>query len=112
MIISFYFVAPSAVSCLNVSASSTSIRVSWQPGPGRREAFWVMLSHEDASIQNLTFRSTVTSCTLDGLSPGVLYRVTVVTEAAGKQQNVTKDIQTGDDALPPFFDLNIWVKPA
>ncbi|KAB5571712.1 hypothetical protein PHYPO_G00228180 [Pangasianodon hypophthalmus] len=86
--------APSAVSSLSVSASSTSIRVSWQPGPGRREAFWVTLNREDALVQNLKFKSTVTSCTLDGLSPGALYTVTVVTEAVGKQQNATKDIRT------------------
>ncbi|KAK3564823.1 hypothetical protein QTP86_027966, partial [Hemibagrus guttatus] len=61
--------APSAVSSLSVSASYTNISVSWQPGPGQREAFWVTLSHEDALIQNLTFKSTVISCTLDGLRP-------------------------------------------
>lgn len=61
-----------------------------------------MLSHEDALIQNQTFKNTVTSCTLDGLSPGALYTVTVVTEAFRKQQNATKDIRTGDDALPPI----------
>ncbi|XP_053538070.1 receptor-type tyrosine-protein phosphatase beta isoform X2 [Ictalurus punctatus] len=87
-------IAPSAVSSLNVSAVSTSIRVSWQPGPGHTEEFWVMLSHEDALIQNQTFKNTVTSCTLDGLSPGALYTVTVVTEAFRKQQNATKDIRT------------------
>ncbi|KAG7329450.1 hypothetical protein KOW79_007624 [Hemibagrus wyckioides] len=86
--------APSAVSSLSVSASYTNISVSWQPGPGQREAFWVTLSHEDALIRNLTFKSTVTSCTLDGLRPGALYTVTVITEAFRKQQNVTKDIRT------------------
>lgn len=69
-----------------------------------------MLSREDALIRNLTFKSTVTSCTLDGLTPGVLYRVTVVTEAVGKQQNSTKDVRTGDYALPIFADLCSWVK--
>ncbi|XP_047658277.1 receptor-type tyrosine-protein phosphatase beta-like isoform X2 [Tachysurus fulvidraco] len=86
--------APSAVSSLSVSAASTYISVSWQPGPGQRETFWVTLSHDDALVQNLRFKSTVTSCTLDGLRPGALYTVTVVTEAFGKQQNVTKDIRT------------------
>lgn len=100
-----YFVAPSAVSSLSVSASSTSIRVSWQPGPGRREAFWVTLSREDALIQNLMFESTVTSCTLDGLNPGTLYMVTVITEAVGKQQHAIKDIRTGDDALSPILQF-------
>lgn len=97
--INIYFVAPSAVSSLNVSAASTNISVSWQPGPGQRETFWVTLSRDDALLQNLMFKSTVTSCTLDGLRPGALYTVTVATEAFGKQQNVTKDIRTGDNAL-------------
>lgn len=61
-----------------------------------------MLSRKDALIRNLTFESTMTSCVLGDLTPGVLYRVTVVTKAFGKQQNATKDIQTGDDVLPPF----------
>ncbi|KAF5893464.1 receptor-type tyrosine-protein phosphatase beta-like, partial [Clarias magur] len=87
-------IAPSAVSSLRVSASSTNISISWQPGSGHSEAFWVMLSHEDTLIRNLTFKSTVTSCTLEDLSPGTLYTVTVVTEAFGKKQNATKDIQT------------------
>ncbi|KAF7707793.1 hypothetical protein HF521_019011, partial [Silurus meridionalis] len=86
--------APLAVSQMNISASSTSIKVSWQPGPGRREAFWVTLTHEDVLIQNLMFSSNVTSCTLHGLSPGTLYTVTVVTQAAGKNQNATKAIRT------------------
>ncbi|XP_060740643.1 receptor-type tyrosine-protein phosphatase beta-like [Tachysurus vachellii] len=88
------YTAPSAVSSLSVSAASTNISVSWQPGPGQRETFWVTLSRDDALLQNLMFKSTVTSCTLDGLRPGTLYTVTVVTEAFGKQQNVTKDIRT------------------
>ncbi|GAA6084170.1 receptor-type tyrosine-protein phosphatase beta-like isoform X1 [Tachysurus ichikawai] len=88
------YTAPSAVSSLNVSAASTNISVSWQPGPGQRETFWVTLSRDDALLQNLMFKSTVTSCTLDGLRPGALYTVTVATEAFGKQQNVTKDIRT------------------
>ncbi|TTJ07841.1 Receptor-type tyrosine-protein phosphatase beta [Bagarius yarrelli] len=86
--------APSAVSSLSVSPSFTKIWVSWQPGPGQREAFRVMLSHEDVLIQNQMFKSTVTSCTLDGLRPGALYTLTVVTDAFGKQQNLTKDIRT------------------
>ncbi|XP_053361387.1 receptor-type tyrosine-protein phosphatase beta-like isoform X1 [Clarias gariepinus] len=87
-------IAPSAVSSLRVSASSTNISVSWRPGSGHSEAFWVMLSHEDVLIRRLTFKSTVTSCTLGDLIPGTLYTVTVVTEAFGKKQNAIKDIQT------------------
>ncbi|XP_062856317.1 receptor-type tyrosine-protein phosphatase beta-like [Trichomycterus rosablanca] len=86
--------APSAVSALNVSAASARVDVSWLPGPGQREAFWVILSHGDALIRNASFKSSETSCTLDELRPGTRYRVTVVTEALGKRRNVTEDVQT------------------
>ncbi|XP_076878415.1 receptor-type tyrosine-protein phosphatase beta isoform X2 [Brachyhypopomus gauderio] len=99
-------IAPSALKHLHASASSTRINVSWQPGNGRREAFWVVLSHGNEVVRNVTFGITVTSCTLDNLTPGTQYRVTVVTEAVGKQQILSKDIQTAPAAVTSLYLQN------
>uniref|UniRef100_A0A4W4GWW5 protein-tyrosine-phosphatase n=1 Tax=Electrophorus electricus TaxID=8005 RepID=A0A4W4GWW5_ELEEL len=98
--------APSAVSTLRLSATSTHVNVSWQPGYGRREAFWVVLSHRSELLQNMTLGSTVMSCVMDHLTPGTLYRVTVVTKAVGKQENSTKDIWTAPAAVRSLYLLN------
>ncbi|KAL6480650.1 hypothetical protein MHYP_G00116830 [Metynnis hypsauchen] len=87
-------IAPSAVSGLQVSVSSTNINLSWKPGPGQREAFWVIVSHRAEPVRRLKFMSTVMSCVVSDLTPGTVYSVTVVTEAVGKQRNTSKEVQT------------------
>uniref|UniRef100_A0A8C8HBI1 protein-tyrosine-phosphatase n=1 Tax=Oncorhynchus tshawytscha TaxID=74940 RepID=A0A8C8HBI1_ONCTS len=87
--------APSAVSGLQLSPSSSSLSVSWQPGPGRRESFRVLLREQQgALVRNVTLKSSVTSHTLDDLLPGTLYTVTVVTEAEGLQNAISKQAVT------------------
>uniref|UniRef100_A0A4W4GWX5 protein-tyrosine-phosphatase n=1 Tax=Electrophorus electricus TaxID=8005 RepID=A0A4W4GWX5_ELEEL len=49
---------------------------------------------------------TVMSCVMDHLTPGTLYRVTVVTKAVGKQENSTKDIWTAPAAVRSLYLLN------
>uniref|UniRef100_A0A671TJ66 Receptor-type tyrosine-protein phosphatase beta-like n=1 Tax=Sparus aurata TaxID=8175 RepID=A0A671TJ66_SPAAU len=68
-----------------------SLGVSWQAGPGRTEQFRVLLSDQDGVLlKNITLQNTVTSTRLDGLQPGTLYTVTVVTEAAGLQSSASE----------------------
>ncbi|XP_066504838.1 receptor-type tyrosine-protein phosphatase beta-like [Hoplias malabaricus] len=86
--------APSAVDGLQVSASSTYIRVSWLMGPGQREAFWVIVHHRATVVQQQKLARTTTSCNISSLSPGTTYNITVVTEAVGIQRNRTTEIQT------------------
>ncbi|XP_030622900.1 receptor-type tyrosine-protein phosphatase beta [Chanos chanos] len=86
--------APSAVVGLQLSASSTTLQLSWQPGPGRVERFWVMLSDQRAHIQNITLESNVTSHTIYSMIPGTLYKAVVITEAGGKQTQVSKEVWT------------------
>uniref|UniRef100_A0A4W4H3K3 protein-tyrosine-phosphatase n=1 Tax=Electrophorus electricus TaxID=8005 RepID=A0A4W4H3K3_ELEEL len=57
-------------------------------------------------LQNMTLGSTVMSCVMDHLTPGTLYRVTVVTKAVGKQENSTKDIWTAPAAVRSLYLLN------
>ncbi|XP_045060884.1 receptor-type tyrosine-protein phosphatase beta isoform X2 [Coregonus clupeaformis] len=81
--------APSAVSGLQLSVSSSSLGVSWQPGPGMRECFRVLLREQQGGlVRNVTLKSSVTSHILDDLLPGTLYTVTMVTEAGGLQNAV------------------------
>uniref|UniRef100_A0A8C8ET79 protein-tyrosine-phosphatase n=1 Tax=Oncorhynchus tshawytscha TaxID=74940 RepID=A0A8C8ET79_ONCTS len=76
-------------------ASSNSLGVSWQPGPGRRERFRVLLRERQGSlVRNVTLKSSVTSHILNDLLPGTLYTVTVVTEAGGLQNAVFKQTDT------------------
>uniref|UniRef100_A0A8C7PSI8 protein-tyrosine-phosphatase n=1 Tax=Oncorhynchus mykiss TaxID=8022 RepID=A0A8C7PSI8_ONCMY len=87
--------APSAISGLQLLASSNSLGVSWQPGPGRRERFRVLLRERQGSlVRNVTLKSSVTSHILNDLLPGTLYTVTVVTEAGGLQNAVFKQAVT------------------
>uniref|UniRef100_A0A3P8YA50 protein-tyrosine-phosphatase n=1 Tax=Esox lucius TaxID=8010 RepID=A0A3P8YA50_ESOLU len=86
---------PSAISSLHLSATSINMTVSWQPGPGRRECFRVLLREQQGSlVKNVTVKSNVTSHNLDNLLPGTLYTVTVVTEAEGLQNSVSKQAVT------------------
>ncbi|XP_028970889.2 receptor-type tyrosine-protein phosphatase beta isoform X9 [Esox lucius] len=92
--------APSAISGLQISATSISMTVSWQPGPGRRECFRVLLREQQGSlVKNVTVKSSVTSHNLDNLLPGTLYTVTVVTEAVGLQNSVSKQAVTAPSAI-------------
>uniref|UniRef100_A0A8C8M3B8 protein-tyrosine-phosphatase n=1 Tax=Oncorhynchus tshawytscha TaxID=74940 RepID=A0A8C8M3B8_ONCTS len=95
---------PSAVSGLQLSPSSSSLSVSWQPGPGRRESFRVLLREQQgALVRNVTLKSSVTSHTLDDLLPGTLYTVTVVTEAEGLQNAISKQAVTVPVAVTELF---------
>ncbi|XP_028970884.2 receptor-type tyrosine-protein phosphatase beta isoform X3 [Esox lucius] len=97
--------APSAISSLHLSATSINMTVSWQPGPGRRECFRVLLREQQGSlVKNVTVKSSVTSHNLDNLLPGTLYTVTVVTEAEGLQNSVTKQAVT-DPVGPSRLDV-------
>ncbi|KAI4891813.1 hypothetical protein NFI96_007687 [Prochilodus magdalenae] len=98
--------APSAVGGLQVSVFSTVIKVSWQPGPGRRDAFWVILSQRAEVVRRLKLESTVMSCNITDLIPGTRYSVTVVTEAVGIQQNKSQEVQTAPAPVSNLLLLN------
>lgn len=115
---------PSAVVGLAVSSMTcSSLGLSWQPGPGRTQRFRLQLQDLSGTserqknwtfcpicqshgtgffcptglLKNETVESTATQRTLFGLTPGRLYRVTMVTEAGELQNNVTIEAQTGRD---------------
>uniref|UniRef100_A0A8C9VFG0 protein-tyrosine-phosphatase n=1 Tax=Scleropages formosus TaxID=113540 RepID=A0A8C9VFG0_SCLFO len=77
------------------SASTDSLAVSWHPGPGRVERFWLLLKDRSGVVRNVSLDGTVTSHLLSNLVPGRLYNVTVVTESAGLQSPVSGEARTG-----------------
>ncbi|XP_037551667.1 receptor-type tyrosine-protein phosphatase beta, partial [Nematolebias whitei] len=91
---------PSAVVGLAVSSMTcSSLGLSWQPGPGRTQRFRLQLQDQSGLLKNETLESTATQRTLFGLTPGRLYRVTMVTEAGKLQNNVTIETQTAPSAV-------------
>uniref|UniRef100_A0A671K126 protein-tyrosine-phosphatase n=1 Tax=Sinocyclocheilus anshuiensis TaxID=1608454 RepID=A0A671K126_9TELE len=87
---------PSAVENLWVAGDTNSLEVSWQPGPGKSERYWIMLTDSSGmgSIWNATVVSTATSYTIKGLIPGRLYNITVITEVGELQNSVSRQAQT------------------
>lgn len=83
--------APSSVRGLRVaSVSSDRLSISWQVGPGRTEWFQVLLTDQDGVLlKNVSLQNATTSARLDGLQPGTLYTITVVTEAVGLQSSAS-----------------------
>ncbi|XP_073703352.1 receptor-type tyrosine-protein phosphatase beta [Garra rufa] len=87
---------PSAVDNLWVSGNINSLDVSWQPGPGKREQYWIMLigSSGMGSIWNTTVVNTATSYTIKGLIPGRLYNISVIAEVGELQNSASRQAQT------------------
>ncbi|KAM4734375.1 receptor-type tyrosine-protein phosphatase beta isoform 2-T2 [Anableps anableps] len=100
--------APSAVDGLQVaSSSSDSLGVLWHPGPGGMENFRVLLRDQDGFLlSNISLKNTTTFTKLDGLQPGTLYRVTVVTIAAGLQSSASIQAYTVPAAVSDLIINN------
>lgn len=92
-----FWLGPSAVENLWVAGDTNSLEVSWQPGPGKTERYWIMLidSSGMGSIWNATVVNTATSYTIKGLIPGRLYNITVITEVGELQNSGSRQVQTG-----------------
>ncbi|XP_071187861.1 receptor-type tyrosine-protein phosphatase beta-like [Salvelinus alpinus] len=86
--------SPSTVRGLQVSETSDSLGVSWQPGPGRTERFRLLLTDRVGVVKNLTLESTAKDYTVTDLVPGRVYNITMVTEAGGRQSTTSRQIQT------------------
>lgn len=93
--------SPSAVSGLAVtSRSARSLGVSWQAGPGRTQRYRLQLWEQprrpelSGLIRNETLESTATQHTLQNLTPGRLYNITIITESGGLQNSTSVEAQT------------------
>uniref|UniRef100_A0A669E461 protein-tyrosine-phosphatase n=1 Tax=Oreochromis niloticus TaxID=8128 RepID=A0A669E461_ORENI len=97
---------PSAVIVLAVtSRTCSSLSLSWQAGNGRTQRFRLQLWEQPESpdqsglLKNETLGSTTTRHTLNGLVPGRLYNITVVTESGKLQNSQTIEAQTVPSAV-------------
>ncbi|XP_058272942.1 receptor-type tyrosine-protein phosphatase beta isoform X2 [Hemibagrus wyckioides] len=87
---------PSAVQSFEVFRHMDNLSVSWKPGPGRAELFRLLLTDSAGldSAWNATLDNATTSYTVNGLTPGRIYNMTIITEAAGMQNAVSMQEQT------------------
>lgn len=74
-----------------------SLSVSWKPGPGRAEQFRILLrdSAGMGSVWNATVNDVTIPYMISSLSPGRVYNMSIITEAAGMQTAVSLQEQTG-----------------
>ncbi|XP_060758757.1 receptor-type tyrosine-protein phosphatase beta isoform X3 [Neoarius graeffei] len=87
---------PSVVKSVQVVRYMDSLRVSWVPGPGRAELFRILLRDSTGlgSLWNMMLDNITTSYMINGLTPGRVYNMSIVTEAAGMQNTVSMQEQT------------------
>ncbi|KAF4079469.1 hypothetical protein AMELA_G00178360 [Ameiurus melas] len=93
---------PSVVQSVQIFRHVDSLSVSWKPGPGRAEQFQILLrdSTGSGSAWNATLDNVTTSYTMNGLTPGRMYNMSIVTEAAGMQNAVSMQEQTVPSMAP------------
>lgn len=113
--------SPSAVDRLVATSSSAqSMSLSWQAGPGRTQRYRLQLwepshsPHLSGLVRNVTLESTAMQYTLQNLTPGRLYNVTMVTESGGLQNSTSIEAQTVPDAVSNITlndrnSTNLWL---
>ncbi|XP_020947647.1 receptor-type tyrosine-protein phosphatase beta isoform X2 [Sus scrofa] len=85
---------PSPVKDVGISAETNSLLISWSRGPGNLERYHLMLMDKGILVHSNTVDKSTTSYAFHGLTPGHLYNVTIVTEAAGLQNYRWKPART------------------
>ncbi|XP_077357114.1 receptor-type tyrosine-protein phosphatase beta isoform X1 [Festucalex cinctus] len=75
--------APAAVANLTAAAANdgTALQLSWQRPAGEADALEVSLRSDDSSPRRTLLRPDATEVTVDGLTPGLAYRVTVTSRS-------------------------------
>lgn len=76
---------PSPVKDINISAKTNSLLISWSHGSGNVERYQLMLMDKEIRVHGSVVDRHATFYTFQGLTPGHLYNLTIVTEAAGLQ---------------------------
>lgn len=85
---------PSPVKDISISAKTNSLQISWSRGPGNVEGYQLMLMDKGTLVHSSVVDKYTTSYTFHGLTPGHLYNLTIVTEAAGLQNLRWKPART------------------
>ena len=91
-----YFVplVPSPVKDIDISAKTNSLLISWSHGSGNVEGYQLMLMADTVLVHSSAVDKHNTSYTFRGLTPGHLYNLTIVTEAAGLQSHTWTPART------------------
>lgn len=76
---------PSPVKNIGISAKTNSLLISWSHGSGNVEGYQLMLMDKGILVHSSVVDKSTASYTFNGLTPGHLYNLTIVTEAAGLQ---------------------------
>ncbi|XP_068132782.1 receptor-type tyrosine-protein phosphatase beta-like isoform X2 [Hyperolius riggenbachi] len=85
---------PLPVQSVDVVSKSDSIRVSWTPASGNIEHYKLSLFSQEKAIAEVTLEAHITGHTFNGLLPGHIYNITVITKAAGLENGNSKSIRT------------------
>uniref|UniRef100_A0A2K5R1F1 Receptor-type tyrosine-protein phosphatase beta n=1 Tax=Cebus imitator TaxID=2715852 RepID=A0A2K5R1F1_CEBIM len=85
---------PSPVKDIGISTRDNSLLISWSHGSGNVERYRLMLMDKGILVQGGVVDKHATSYAFHGLTPGYIYNLTVVTEAAGLQNYRWKVIRT------------------
>lgn len=85
------------VKTIDARSKSDSIHVSWMPGSGNIEYYKVFLLHQQKIISEVKVDKQNTTHTFNGLLPGSIYNITVITHAAGLQNWNSISARTGKD---------------
>uniref|UniRef100_H2Q6G6 Protein tyrosine phosphatase receptor type B n=1 Tax=Pan troglodytes TaxID=9598 RepID=H2Q6G6_PANTR len=85
---------PSPVKDIGISTKANSLLISWSHGSGNVERYRLMLMDKGILVHGGVVDKHATSYAFHGLTPGYLYNLTVVTEAAGLQNYRWKLVRT------------------
>ncbi|XP_051818434.1 receptor-type tyrosine-protein phosphatase beta [Antechinus flavipes] len=86
---------PFPVKAIQTYPKTDTLQVSWSLGAGNVDQYRVILLEKGRTVYNISTQKHVNTYTFHGLSPGHLYNLTIVTEAAGLQNYKSKLIRTG-----------------
>ncbi|XP_037704134.1 receptor-type tyrosine-protein phosphatase beta isoform X1 [Choloepus didactylus] len=85
---------PSPVKDIGISTDTNSLLISWSHGSGNVEQYRLTLMDKGILVHGSIMDKHATSYTFQGLTPGHLYNLTIVTEAAGLQNYRSKLVRT------------------
>ncbi|XP_007950659.1 receptor-type tyrosine-protein phosphatase beta-like, partial [Orycteropus afer afer] len=85
---------PSPVKDIGISTKPSSLLISWSHGSGNVERYRLTLMDKGILVYSSIVDKHATSYTFHGLTPGHLYNLTIITEAAGLQNYRSKLART------------------
>ncbi|XP_074082245.1 receptor-type tyrosine-protein phosphatase beta isoform X1 [Macrotis lagotis] len=85
---------PFPVKAIQASTKTDTLQVSWSSGSGNVDKYRVMLLDKGRIVHDIHAEKHITTHTFNGLTPGHLYNLTIITEAAGLWNYKSKLIRT------------------